>query len=160
MDTEYKDLAFEFLQELHEEMLDGLLNEGTEVQALINEEGAVIDWYYNDDMMINLLDSDEADIEENDFNKRAGMKAQYLKDKPSLKSFILRDLFFYIEMWILGNPTIKELRESVGLTRQQLANILLIPYATLEKWESEVRQPPTYVRRMINKEILSLQQIK
>lgn len=65
----------------------------------------------------------------------------------------------YKEMWDaelikLGNPTIRELREKVGASRQEVADKLLIPIKTLIKWEVEERQPPIYVERFIIKELL------
>lgn len=55
----------------------------------------------------------------------------------------------------LGNPTIRSLRESLGLSRQEVADALLIPVKSLIKWEVEERTPPLYVERYIIKELLS-----
>lgn len=55
----------------------------------------------------------------------------------------------------LGNPTIRSLRESLGLSRQEVADALLIPIKSLTKWEVEERTPPIYVERFIIKELLS-----
>ena len=55
----------------------------------------------------------------------------------------------------LGNPTIRSLRESLGLSRQEVADALLIPIKSLTKWEVEERTPPLYVERYIIKELLS-----
>ena len=55
----------------------------------------------------------------------------------------------------LGNPTIRSLRESLGLSRQEVADALLIPVKSLTKWEVEERTPPLYVERYIIKELLS-----
>ena len=40
---------------------------------------------------------------------------------------------------------IKELRESVGMTRKEFAEYTGIPIRTLEDWEAERRIPPAYV---------------
>lgn len=55
----------------------------------------------------------------------------------------------------LGNPTIRSLRESLGLSRQEVADALLIPIKSLIKWEVEERTPPLYVERYIITELLS-----
>lgn len=66
----------------------------------------------------------------------------------------------YEEKWIaklnkLGNPTIRSLREDLGLTRKETAERMLIPIRTLEKWELGTFAPPTYVERFVIKELLS-----
>ena len=66
----------------------------------------------------------------------------------------------YESMWKaqlneLGNPTIRSLRESLGLSRQEVADALLIPIKSLIKWEVEERTPPLYVERYIITELLS-----
>ena len=55
----------------------------------------------------------------------------------------------------LGNPKILSLRESLGLSRQEVADALLIPIKSLIKWEVEERTPPLYVERYIITELLS-----
>lgn len=65
----------------------------------------------------------------------------------------------YESMWKaqlneLGNPTIRGLRESLGLSRQEVADALLIPIKSLTKWEVEERTPPLYVERYIIKELM------
>lgn len=54
----------------------------------------------------------------------------------------------------LGNPTIRSLRESLGLSRQEVADAFLIPVKSLIKWEVEERTPPIYVERFVIKELL------
>ena len=44
---------------------------------------------------------------------------------------------------------IKELRESVGMTRKEFAEYTGIPIRTLEDWEAERRIPPAYVPRLL-----------
>ena len=45
---------------------------------------------------------------------------------------------------------IKELRESVGMTRKEFAEYTGIPIRTLEDWEAERRIPPAYVPRLLD----------
>jgi len=49
---------------------------------------------------------------------------------------------------------IRKARELKGMTRQQLANWLEIPYKSLEKWEQGTRKCPVYVEKMIIEKIL------
>lgn len=44
---------------------------------------------------------------------------------------------------------IKELRESVGMTRKEFSAYTSIPVRTLEDWEAGRRTPPEYIPRLI-----------
>lgn len=46
--------------------------------------------------------------------------------------------------------TIKELRESTGLSQAQFAEKFHIPVGTLQHWEQGVRKPPEYVLYMLS----------
>lgn len=45
--------------------------------------------------------------------------------------------------------TIKQLRESVGMTRKEFSQHTGIPVRTLEDWEAVRRTPPEYIPRLI-----------
>ena len=45
--------------------------------------------------------------------------------------------------------TIKELRESIGLSRKEFSVHVGIPVRTLEDWEAGRRTPPAYIPRLI-----------
>ena len=45
---------------------------------------------------------------------------------------------------------IKELRESVGLSRKEFSEHIGIPVRTLEDWEAGRRTPPEYIPRLIS----------
>ena len=45
--------------------------------------------------------------------------------------------------------TIKELRESTGMTRKAFSEHTGIPVRTLEDWEAGRRRPPEYIPRLI-----------
>ena len=45
---------------------------------------------------------------------------------------------------------IRELRESVGLTRKEFSEHTGIPVRTLEDWEAGRRTPPEYIPRLIS----------
>ena len=45
--------------------------------------------------------------------------------------------------------TIKELRESIGMSRKEVSEHTGIPVRTLEDWEAARRTPPEYIPRLI-----------
>lgn len=45
--------------------------------------------------------------------------------------------------------TMKELRDSVGMTRKEFSEHIGIPIRTLEDWEAARRTPPEYIPRLI-----------
>lgn len=45
--------------------------------------------------------------------------------------------------------TIKELRESIGMSRKEFSEYTGIPVRTLEDWEAARRTPPDYIPRLI-----------
>lgn len=44
---------------------------------------------------------------------------------------------------------IRELRDSIGLTRKEFSEHIGIPVRTLEDWEAGRRTPPEYIPRLI-----------
>jgi DNA-binding transcriptional regulator YiaG len=50
--------------------------------------------------------------------------------------------------------TIKEARESVHMTRNELCDWLEIPYRTLQNWELGTRLCPPYIERLIVEKII------
>lgn len=45
--------------------------------------------------------------------------------------------------------TIKEIRQSTGLSQQKFGDLLGIPKRTLQDWEQGIRQCPPYVAELI-----------
>ena len=45
---------------------------------------------------------------------------------------------------------IRELRESIGLTRKEFSEHIGIPVRTLEDWEAGRRTPPEYIPKLIS----------
>ena len=45
---------------------------------------------------------------------------------------------------------IKELRDSIGMTRKEFSEHTGIPVRTLEDWEAARRTPPEYIPRLIS----------
>ena len=48
-----------------------------------------------------------------------------------------------------ASKTIKELRESIGMSRKEFSEHTGIPVRTLEDWEAARRTPPEYIPRLI-----------
>lgn len=44
---------------------------------------------------------------------------------------------------------IKELRESIGMSRKEFSEFTTIPVRTIEDWEAGRRTPPEYIPRLI-----------
>lgn len=51
---------------------------------------------------------------------------------------------------MVSTITIKELRESTGLSQSKFAEKYHIPVGTLQHWEQGVRKPPEYVEYLLN----------
>lgn len=51
--------------------------------------------------------------------------------------------------------TLKEARLAAGLTQKQMSDAFGIPLRTIESWESGVRNPPEYVKKLIVEKLLS-----
>ncbi len=49
--------------------------------------------------------------------------------------------------------TIKEARLNAGLTQDQMSDIFKIPKRTIENWDAGVRRPPSYVERLVIREL-------
>lgn len=47
-------------------------------------------------------------------------------------------------------------RRAAGLTQAQLAELLGVPYRTIQSWELGVRKPPEYVERLILEKLANL----
>lgn len=48
---------------------------------------------------------------------------------------------------------IKEARVKTGMNRKEAAQLLEMPYRTLENWENDVRYPAPYIERLVIKEL-------
>jgi transcriptional regulator with XRE-family HTH domain len=51
---------------------------------------------------------------------------------------------------------LKAARKATGLTQQGMADRMLIPKRTIEKWEQGSNTPPPYVQRFVLNELESL----
>ena len=51
---------------------------------------------------------------------------------------------------------LKQSRKAAGISQQKMADMMLIPKRTIEKWETGERTPPEYVQRFVLNELVSL----
>ena len=65
------------------------------------------------------------------------------KDLKNIRDYIAEDNEEY------AAKTIKELRESIGMSRKEFSEHTGIPVRTLEDWEAARRTPPEYIPRLI-----------
>lgn len=49
--------------------------------------------------------------------------------------------------------TIKEARKKAGLTQAKMSDLLEIPKRTIGDWETGTRTPPTYVEKLVIREL-------
>ena len=154
IENKVDELQLELLQELQEELSDGILNEDSTIQVL-EENNIIIDWYYNDEEMARINKIDEDDTEE-DIETKQAILDQYNQNKLYLEEWIVRDVVFFIEKYFMGNYTIKELRQMLGLEQRDLSNLFLIPIGTIRNWEQGRRKIPIYVERLIIRELSTL----
>lgn len=54
--------------------------------------------------------------------------------------------------------TLKAARKATGLSQQGIADRMLIPKRTIQKWETGERTPPPYVQRFVLNELESLKE--
>lgn len=52
--------------------------------------------------------------------------------------------------------TIKEARIKAGLTQQRMSEVFEIPKRTIENWEAGTRTPPTYVEKLVVRELVRI----
>lgn len=52
--------------------------------------------------------------------------------------------------------TIKEARESIGMSRAEMSRVFEIPIRTLEDWDAGKSSPPPYVAKLIIEKLMSL----
>lgn len=95
---DYSDL----LSELQEEVDEGILSDDSEVQILRKDETIfkdykpIIDWFYNDTLMEEMLIPDIFDDKE-DLEDKARLKELYTVNQPKLQSVKLIDLIEELE---------------------------------------------------------------
>lgn len=51
---------------------------------------------------------------------------------------------------------LKTARKNAGLSQHGMADIMLIPYRTIQKWEISAATPPPYVQRFVLNELEGL----
>lgn len=82
----------EMIQELKEEINDGILSPTDDIQILRSSKTIgdnykpIIDWYYDDNTMVEISETDLFDSEQ-DIKQMRQMYQEYIKNKPFLKTF-------------------------------------------------------------------------
>jgi DNA-binding transcriptional regulator YiaG len=51
---------------------------------------------------------------------------------------------------------LKAARKKAALTQQGMAELMLIPFRTIQQWEGGQRTPPSYVQRFVLNELKSI----
>lgn len=54
----------------------------------------------------------------------------------------------------------KAARLAAGLTQKGMADLMEIPFRTIQQWESGERTPPPYVKRFVLKELKEIAETK
>lgn len=128
----------ELHNEIEDSLLTGSLNESSSLY-ICAEGGRIVDHYF--DGMSNLIFKDYDTYEL--FIKKEG------KDKDKYVEFKAVEFCWWLYKYIIGLPTIQNLRKSLCLTRKTAAAFLMIPRRSLENWEYGRSTPPLYVERYI-----------
>lgn len=98
--TEALSIARELLDELCEDLSDGVLKKDTPLQVLV-EDGVIIDYYYSDKIERQSLLHEREDgesIQKMQLRKDAWL--QYKKEKPLLKDATVQELIFNLNAFI------------------------------------------------------------
>lgn len=142
-DLKYKKELLELHNEIEDSLLKEYLNESSSLY-ICAEGGRIVDHYF--DCMSNLVFKDYDTYES--FIEKEG------KDKDKYVEFKAVEFCWWLYKYIIGLPTIQDLRESLCLTRKTAASFLMIPSRSFENWEYGRSTPPLYVERYIFKTLL------
>lgn len=135
-DLEYKKELLELHTEIEDSLLEGPLNESSKLY-ISTENGRIADYYFDSKIM-------------NDLKFKEGSRFDlYIEDKEKCTEFKATEFVWWLYKYILGLPTIQDLRESLRLTRKTAAAFLMIPSRSFENWEYGRSTPPLYVERYI-----------
>ena len=135
-DLHYKKELLELHNEIEDSLLEGPLTESSNLY-IYAEGGRIVDYYF-DDKIMSTLKFKEYDRYE-----------LYIEDKEHCIEFKATEFVWWLYKYIIGLPTIQELREALKLTRKTAAAFLMIPSRSFENWEYGRSTPPLYVERYI-----------
>lgn len=135
-DLHYKKELLELHNEIEDSLLEGPLNESSNLY-IYTEGGRIVDYYF-DDKIMSTLKFKEYDRYE-----------LYVEYREHCIEFKATEFVWWLYKYIIGLPTIQELREALKLTRKTAAAFLMIPSRSFENWEYGRSTPPLYVERYI-----------
>lgn len=131
---------------LMEQYTSGMLKDDDIILFLRNGDGAIADWFFNHEYM-QKLDFNDSDIP---FEEQT-WRLSYLiwHESDLLIEAEVLDVILELEYQLMGSPSIKELREKLDLTLDELGIKLRMPKITLYRIENGVEVPPNYFLHQI-----------
>jgi hypothetical protein len=135
-DLDYKKELLELHNEIEDSLLEGPLNESSSLY-IYTENRKIVDYYF-DDQIMNALKVKEYERYE-----------LFIEDKDKCIEFKATEFVWWLYKYIIGLPSIQELRETLRITRKTAAAFLMIPSRSFENWEYGRSTPPLYVERYI-----------
>jgi len=135
-DLDYKKELLELHNEIEDSLLEGPLNESSNLY-IYTENRKIVDYYF-DDQIMNALKVKEYERYE-----------LFIEDKDKCIELKATEFVWWLYKYIIGLPSIQELRETLRITRKTAAAFLMIPSRSFENWEYGRSTPPLYVERYI-----------
>lgn len=124
----------------------GMLKDDDIILFCRNGDGTIADWFFNHDFM-QKLDFEDPDIPSEDQAWILLYRIE-LESNRLIEATVL-DVALELEYQLMGSPNIKDLREELGLSLEDLAIKLRIPKMTLYRIENGLEIPPSYFVRSI-----------
>lgn len=136
---------------LLEQYISGMLKDDDIILLSRNYNGTIAGWFFNHDFM-QKLDFENQDIPVEDQEWILLYRIE-LESNRLIEATVL-DVVLGLEYRLMGSPSIKDLREELGLSLEGLAKKLRIPKMTLYRIENGLEIPPNYFMRSIYVELV------
>ena len=124
----------------------GMLKDDDIILFCRNGDGTIADWFFNHDFM-QKLDFEDPDMPSDDQAWILLYRIE-LESNRLIEATVL-DVALELEYQLMGSPNIKDLREELELSLEDLAIKLRIPKMTLYRIENGLEIPPSYFMRSI-----------
>lgn len=124
----------------------GMLKDDDIILFCRNGNGTIADWFFNHDFM-QKLDFEDPDTPIDDQEWILLYRIEHESNR--LIEATVLDVALELEYQLMGSPSIKALREELGLSLEDLAIKLRIPKMTLYRIENGLEMPPSYFVRSI-----------
>ena len=124
----------------------GMLKDDDIILFCRNGDGTIADWFFNHDFM-QKLDFEDPDMPIDDQEWILLYRIE-LESNRLIEATVL-DVALELEYQLMGSPNIKDLREELELSLEDLAIKLRIPKMTLYRIENGLEIPPSYFMRSI-----------